>query len=91
MTKALRKAILTRSRLKDIYNKKQSYDNLDKYKTQINFFATNPFAKQNGTTSVILILEVSVIPKNSAKPLTLISVTKDEIPIKYPYLNREGL
>ena len=91
MTKALRKAILTRSRLKNIYNKKQSYDNLDKYKIQIIFFATNPFAKQNGTTSVILILEVSVIPNNPTKPLNLISVTKDEIPIKYPYLKREGL
>ena len=32
MTKALRKAIMTRSRLKNIYNKKRSYDNWDKYK-----------------------------------------------------------
>ena len=32
MTKALRKAIMTRSRLKKIYNKKRSYDNWDKYK-----------------------------------------------------------
>ena len=32
MTKALRKAIMTRSRLKNMYNKKRSYDNWDKYK-----------------------------------------------------------
>ena len=37
MTKALRKAIMTRSRLKNIYNKKRSYDNWDKYKKQRNF------------------------------------------------------
>ena len=34
MAKALRKAIMTRSRLKNIYNKKRSYDNWDKYKKQ---------------------------------------------------------
>ena len=34
MTKALRKAIMTRSRLKNMYNKKRSYDNWDKYKKQ---------------------------------------------------------
>ena len=38
MTKALRKAIITRCRLKSIYNKKRSYDNWDKYKKQIIFF-----------------------------------------------------
>ena len=37
MTKALQKAIMTRSRLKNIYNKKRSYDNWDKYKKQRNF------------------------------------------------------
>ena len=37
MTKALRKAIMTRSRLKNIYNKKRSYENWDKYKKQRNF------------------------------------------------------
>ena len=37
MAKALRKAKMTRSRLKNIYNKKRSYDNWDKYKKQINF------------------------------------------------------
>ena len=40
MTKALRKAIMTRSRLKNIYNKKRSYDNWDKYKKQKNFYVT---------------------------------------------------
>ena len=35
--KALRKAIRTRSRLKNIYNKKRSYDNWNKYKKQRNF------------------------------------------------------
>ena len=37
MTKALRKAIMTRCRLKKIYNKKRSCDNWDKYKKQRNF------------------------------------------------------
>ena len=37
MTKALRKAIMTRSSLKNIYNKKGSYENWGKYKKQINF------------------------------------------------------
>ena len=37
MMKALRKAIMTRSRLKNIYNKKRSYENWDKYKKQRNF------------------------------------------------------
>ena len=32
MAKALRKVLKTRSRLKNIYNKKRSYDNWDKYK-----------------------------------------------------------
>ena len=36
MTKTLRKAIMTRSRLKNICNKKRSYDNWDKYKKQRN-------------------------------------------------------
>ena len=37
MTKALQKAIMTCSRLKNIYNKKRSYNNWDKYKKQRNF------------------------------------------------------
>ena len=37
MTKALRKALMTRSRLKNIYNKKRSYDSWDKYKKQRTF------------------------------------------------------
>ena len=37
MTKALRKAIMTCSRLKNINNKKRSYSNCDKYKKQRNF------------------------------------------------------
>ena len=37
MTKALRKAIVKRSRLENIYNKKRSYENWDKYKKHINF------------------------------------------------------
>ena len=37
MTKALRKAIMTRSRLKKMCNKKRSYDHWDKYKKQRNF------------------------------------------------------
>ena len=40
MTKALRKAIMMRSRLKKIYNKKRSYDNWDKYKK------TNKFLRE---------------------------------------------
>ena len=53
--------------------------------------ALNSFAKQNRTTSIILMLTFSVILKNSRKRLNLISVTKDQIPIEYPYLKREGL
>ena len=60
MAKALRKAIMTRSRLKNIYNKKRSYDNWDKYKKQKKI-AWNSFAKQGSTTSIILILKVLVI------------------------------
>ena len=37
MTKALRKAIMTRSKLKNIYTKKRSNENWDKYKKQRNF------------------------------------------------------
>ena len=37
MMKALQKAIMTRSRLKNIYNKKRSYNNWHKYKKQRNF------------------------------------------------------
>ena len=37
MIKALRKNIMTRSRFKNIYNKKRFYDNWDKYKKQRNF------------------------------------------------------
>ena len=37
MTKTLRKAIMTCSRLKNIYSKKRSYDNWDKYKIKRNF------------------------------------------------------
>ena len=38
MTKALRKAIMTLSRLKNIYNKKRSFENWDKYEKQRNFY-----------------------------------------------------
>ena len=37
MKKALQKAIMTHSRLKNIYNKKRSYNNWHKYKKQRNF------------------------------------------------------
>ena len=37
MTKGLRRAIMTCSRLKNIHNKKRSYDNWNKYKKQRNF------------------------------------------------------
>ena len=40
-------------------------------------FAGNSFAKQNSTSSIILVLKVSVILKNSGKRLKLISVKKD--------------
>ena len=38
MTKALKKAIMTHCRLKNICNNKRSYDNWDKYTKQRNFF-----------------------------------------------------
>ena len=37
LKKALRKAVMAHFRLKNIYNKKRSYDNWDKYKKQRNF------------------------------------------------------
>ena len=37
MSKHLRKAIMTRSRLKNIYNKKRTFENLENYKKQRNF------------------------------------------------------
>ena len=37
MSKLLRKAIMTRSRLKNIYNKKRTFENLENYKKQRNF------------------------------------------------------
>ena len=60
MTKALRKAIVKRSRLENIYNKKRSYENWDKYKKHINFCVKPLQKKQKRTTSIILILKVSV-------------------------------
>ena len=44
-------------------------------------YALNSFAKQNRTISITLILKVSVIQKNSGKRSSLISVTRDSIPI----------
>ena len=37
MKKALRKVVMARSRIKNIHNKKRSYDDSDKYKKQTNF------------------------------------------------------
>ena len=42
MMKVLRKAIMTRSRLKNIYNKKKSDSNWDKYKKQRIFLRETP-------------------------------------------------
>ena len=61
MTKALRKAIMTRSRLKNIYNKKPSFDNWDKYtqkrnicvkllgKTKQDYFSNTDFKNVSNT------------------------------------------
>ena len=76
MTKALRKAIISRSKPKNIYNKKRSYDNWDKYKKQRNF-CVKLLRKTKRTTSIILILKVSVIRENSETRLNLISATKN--------------
>ena len=48
MTKALRKAIMTRSRLKNIYNKKRSYENWDKYKKTKKFLRETPSQNKTG-------------------------------------------
>ena len=40
-------------------------------------FPLNSFAKESRATSIILILKESVILKNSAKRLKIISVTKE--------------
>ena len=48
MTKALRKAIVKRSRLENIYNKKRSYENWDKYKKHINFLRETPSQNKTG-------------------------------------------
>ena len=76
MTKALRKAIMTRSRLKKIYNKKRSYDNWDKYKKQRNFCVKLFRKTKQDYFNNIDIKSVSIL-KNSGKRLNLISVTKD--------------
>ena len=76
MTKALRKAIMTRSRLKNIYNKKRSYDNWDKYKKQRNFCVKLLRKTKQDYFNNIDIKSASDT-KNSGKQLNLISVTKD--------------
>ena len=48
MTKALRKAIMTRSRLKNIYNKKRSYENWDKYKKTKKILRETPSQNKTG-------------------------------------------
>ena len=63
MRKALRRAIITRPRLKSIYNKKRSYNNWDTYKSK-KIFALKYFAKENRAASVLLILKVLVTLKN---------------------------
>ena len=50
-------------------------------------FALNSFAKQNRTIDINSFSDT----KNSGKRLSLTSVTKDSISIKYSYLRREGL
>ena len=76
MTKTLRKGIMTRSRLKNIYNKKRSYDNLDKYKKQRNF-CVKPLRKTKQDYFNNIDIKNVVALKNSGKRSNLISVTKD--------------
>ena len=52
--------------------------------------ALNSFAKQNKTTSIILMLKLSVILNNSRKRLNRISLTKDQIPIDRISLSEKG-
>ena len=59
MTRPLRKAIMTRSRLKNIYNKKRSYDNCNKYKKQRNFCVIFLHKTKQGYFSNINIKSVS--------------------------------
>lgn len=70
MTKILQKTIMTLSRFKNIPKKQRSYFNWDNYKKQGNFCVKR-------TTSVVLILLVLSITKNSGKLLSLILAKKD--------------
>ena len=76
MTKALRKAVMTRSRHKNIYNKKRYYDNWNKYKKQTNFCIKFPRKTKEDYFNNIDITSVSD-NKNSGKRSNLILVTKD--------------
>ena len=74
--KALRKAAITRSRLKNIHNKKQSYDNSDKNKKQISF-CIELLCKTKQDNFNNINKKMSTILKNSVRRLNLILVTKD--------------
>ena len=71
--KALQKAVITRSRLKNIHNKKQSYDNSDKSKKQISFYIELlRKTKQDNFNNINK--KMSTILKNSVRRLNLILV-----------------
>ena len=76
MTKASREAIMTCSRLKNICNEKQSYENWDKYKKQRSSCVILIRKTKQYYFNNIVIKGVSDT-KNSGKQSNLIAVTTD--------------
>ena len=76
MTKALRKAVITRCRFKNIHNKKRYYDNWDKYKKQRNF-CVKLFRKTKQDYFNNIGIKIASDTKKFWRRQNLISVTKD--------------
>ena len=66
MTKTLRKVIMHRSKLKNIYNKKQADDYWANYKKQMNFYV-NLLRKPKRIISRIQTYRIYPVTENSGK------------------------
>ena len=70
MIKRLGKQIVLRSKMKDIYNKKRTQENLNSWKKQRNF-SVNPLRKTKNDCFSNLSLTICLITENSGKRLNL--------------------
>ena len=70
MIKRLGKQIVLRSKMKDIYNKKRTQENLNSWKKQRNF-SVNPLRKMKKDCFSNLSLTICLITENSGKRLNL--------------------